>query len=146
MPPSTRGELGTQDDVILARAGAFVVDHVISIVLASALGIATIVTVESMALTYVAILAGLLGYFIVLEGLTGQTIGKALFGLVVVTIDGDPITFRHSVIRNVLRLIDSVMNYAVALVVMLTNEDRQRIGDMAAGTIVVAAAPREPHQ
>jgi uncharacterized RDD family membrane protein YckC len=40
-------------------------------------------------------------------------------------------------VRNVLRIVDGILNYAVGLVVMLVTDGRQRIGDLAAGTRVV---------
>lgn len=139
MTEQSPGELGTQQDVILARVGAFIVDHVVSVILGIALGVAAAVTFQSLGMTYVGAFLGLFGYFIVLEGLFGQTLGKRLFGIVVVSSDGSPITFGQSLVRNLLRIVDGILNYAVALVVMLTNQDRKRVGDFAANTVVVRA-------
>lgn len=137
MPSNSPGRLGTQEDVILPRVGAFVVDHMISFVVAVVVGLAVGLTLESMALVYLGVFVGLFGYFIVLEAWTGQTIGKKLFGVVVVTEYGEPIGLEESLIRNLLRFVDGILNYAVGLVVMLVSDDRKRIGDHAAGTIVV---------
>jgi uncharacterized RDD family membrane protein YckC len=143
VPRSATGYVGTQADVILSRVGAFVVDYVLSIA-AGVLGpIGLFVALGAPGVSEaVFVFVGLvfvLGYFVVLEGLFGQTIGKRLFGIAVVGRDGAPITMRQSAVRNLLRLVDGLFNYALGLVVMLTNEDRQRLGDMAAETLVVRA-------
>lgn len=79
------------------------------------------------------------GYFIFWEMLTGgRSPGKAVVGLRVVHHDGLPIDFRSSVVRNVLRMVDMLpTNYVVGLVAMLLSESGQRLGDHAAGTIVI---------
>ena len=133
------GYLGSQNDVILPRVGAFIVDHVISFILGVGLALAMGLWLGSQGAMYLGALLGLFGYFIVLEGWSGQTVGKRLFGVIVVSRDGSPITFRQSLARNLLRVIDGILNYALGLVVMLVSQDRQRIGDHAAGTLVVRA-------
>jgi uncharacterized RDD family membrane protein YckC len=86
------------------------------------------------------ILGWALYYFFALESGEGQTVGKKLMKLRVVRADGRPAGMREIAVRTVLRVVD---NYLVGLIVMLaTGERRQRIGDLAAGTIVVdASAP-----
>ncbi len=81
------------------------------------------------------------GYYGVLEAATGQTLGKRLLGIRVMADDGQTkATGRQVAIRTALRLIDGFAFYAVALAVAIaTGERRQRIGDLAAGTVVVAA-------
>ncbi|WP_227352857.1 RDD family protein [Haladaptatus salinisoli] len=128
----------TEQDVILSRVAAFVVDHVISFVAGVALGVALGLSLGRAGI-FLGVFSGMFGYFIVLEGLFGQTFGKRLLGIVVVKRSGDPCTMGASLVRNLLRIIDGILSYAVALVVMLTNDDRQRIGDVAADTVVVRA-------
>ena len=139
MTAHSPGLLGTQDDVILARVGAFVIDYVLSFVLGVGLGFGFAIALESTAGIYLGVILGFFGYYIVLEGLTGQTLGKRVAGVVVVSRDGSPITFGQALTRNLLRLVDGILNYAVGLVVMLVSEDRQRIGDHVADTVVVRA-------
>lgn len=135
------GHVGTEQDVIMARVGAFIVDHVLSLIAALIIGYAIGVSTRSMGLIYIGVFAGLIGYFIVLEAWNGQTIGKWLFGVIVVGEDGSPITLGQSTVRNLLRFIDGFLYYAVGLIAMLVSEDRQRIGDRVAGTVVVRAKP-----
>lgn len=139
MTAQTPGYVGTQDDVILARVGAFVLDHVLSFVAAVLVGLGFAVLTRSRAGIFLGVALGFAGYFVILEGLFGQTVGKRAAGIVVVSRDGSPITFRQSLVRNLLRAVDGVLNYAVGLVVMLLSDDRQRIGDLAADTLVVRA-------
>lgn len=77
----------------------------------------------------------LLAYHILLEGLFGSTIGKGLLGLHVRNGSGEK--WLASTIRNVARLVDSVVFYALAFLVAAFSSKRQRIGDHLAGTVVV---------
>jgi uncharacterized RDD family membrane protein YckC len=87
------------------------------------------------------ILSGLvvyLGYFVVLEAKYGYTLGKKLFDLEVRTVDGNSIGWEEAVIRNILRPIDSLPNfYIIGFLVALATDERQRLGDLAAKTIVL---------
>jgi uncharacterized RDD family membrane protein YckC len=89
------------------------------------------------------ILGWALYYYFALESGDGQTVGKKLLKLRVVRADGQPAGMREIAVRTVLRVVDGVGGYIVGLIVMLaTGQRRQRLGDLAAGTIVVdASAP-----
>lgn len=68
----------------------------------------------------------------------GQTPGKRMAGVRVVNREGGPPSAGAIVIRNCFRLIDSLpMFYVVGLVTTFITEQRIRIGDMAAGTLLV---------
>jgi hypothetical protein len=68
----------------------------------------------------------------------GATPGKRAFGLCVLNDDGTPVTFGASLSRNLLRAVDFLpFLYAFGLVTMLINRDFKRLGDLAAGTVVV---------
>lgn len=79
------------------------------------------------------------GYFWVSEALwSGQTIGKKAFRLRAVGDRGEPLTFMQAGIRNVVRIVDFLpYGYGVGFVVMFANGRGKRLGDLAAGTIVV---------
>ncbi len=79
------------------------------------------------------------GYHIFFETLwNGQTPGKRVAGIRVLKDGGYPISFLDSVVRNLLRPIDFLpFSYGVGAVVVLSNSRCKRIGDFAAGTIVV---------
>ncbi len=71
----------------------------------------------------------------------GQTPGKRLFGLAVLNDDGTPLRWPGAFTRNLLRAADFLpLLYGVGLVAMLLNRDFKRLGDLAAGTVVVYQA------
>jgi uncharacterized RDD family membrane protein YckC len=68
----------------------------------------------------------------------GATPGKKAVGLKVLNQDGTPVGWGPSIIRNLLRQIDFLpAMYSTGLISMLCNRRFQRLGDLAAGTIVV---------
>lgn len=79
-----------------------------------------------------------LGYFTYLEGNTGQTLGKKLLNIKVVKEKGQ-MTYVDAFVRTLLRIIDGIALYLIGFIVVIASEKKQRIGDMAAGTIVVKA-------
>jgi uncharacterized RDD family membrane protein YckC len=86
----------------------------------------------------------LMSYYTVLEATSGQTLGKMLLGIKVVSKTGE-LGFGKAIIRSLCRLIDAFpwfIPYLLALILVLATKQHQRIGDMAAGTIVVRA--RQP--
>ena len=87
------------------------------------------------------ILGWALYYYFALESGDGQTLGKKLMKLRVVRADGRPAGMNEIAVRTVLRVVDGIGLYIVGLIVMLaTGQRRQRLGDMAAGTIIVDAS------
>ena len=69
---------------------------------------------------------------------SGRTPGKRLNGLRVVRTDGSPVGFFTSAVRNVLRLADLLPGmYLAGIVTILVTRRNQRLGDLAAGTLVV---------
>jgi uncharacterized RDD family membrane protein YckC len=79
------------------------------------------------------------GYFWVSEAFwSGQTIGKKVFRLRAVGDRGEPLTFAQAGIRNVVRIVDFLpYGYGIGLVVLFANGKGKRLGDLAAGTVVV---------
>ena len=79
------------------------------------------------------------GYFFVSEALwSGQTVGKKAFRLRAVGDRGEPLTFGQAGIRNIVRIVDFLpYAYGVGLIVLFVNGKGKRLGDLAAGTIVV---------
>ncbi len=68
----------------------------------------------------------------------GQTIGKSLFGLRVRKRDGLRITFYQAVVRNLVRMVDMLPAlYLTGVSAMLLDPSFRRLGDLAAGTVVV---------
>jgi len=79
------------------------------------------------------------GYYIFFELLwNGQSPGKRWVGLRVIRTDGMPISVAESLIRNLVRTVDFLpVGYGVGVVTMFINGQSRRLGDLAAGTLVV---------
>ncbi|HUR57656.1 MAG TPA: RDD family protein [Opitutaceae bacterium] len=91
-------------------------------------------------------LVGTVAYFVLSEGYRiytewrwrGQTIGKRVLHLRVVDERGLRLTFAQVVLRNLLRFIDALpLAYLVGGVAALVTQRGQRLGDLAAGTLVI---------
>jgi uncharacterized RDD family membrane protein YckC len=75
----------------------------------------------------------------------GQTPGKRALGIAVTHADGTPVTLNGSLIRNLIRQADFFpLLYLTGFVVMLGNRRFQRLGDLAANTIVVYISKDRP--
>jgi uncharacterized RDD family membrane protein YckC len=77
-----------------------------------------------------------LAYTALAEALFARTLGKAIFGLRVANLDGSRVTARAAVVRNILRIVDLTLAL-FPLVMVFFSPLRQRLGDVAAGTLVV---------
>jgi uncharacterized RDD family membrane protein YckC len=83
------------------------------------------------------------GYFALFESIwNGQTPGKRWTHLRVIKDSGRPITAYDAILRNLLRIVDSLPTmYATGLVTMLISKENKRVGDYAAGTVVIHEKP-----
>jgi uncharacterized membrane protein SpoIIM required for sporulation/uncharacterized RDD family membrane protein YckC len=90
---------------------------------------------------------GLLGYFVLFEALNGgRTPGKQAVGIRVVMETGHPVTPTAAVVRNLFRLVDCylpVLPFLPGLAMIFLHRRNQRLGDLAAGTIVVRDRPTD---
>jgi uncharacterized RDD family membrane protein YckC len=79
------------------------------------------------------------GYGITLEWLLkGQTLGKKIFRLRVMDVKGLKLQFNQVVVRNLLRFVDSLpVFYLIGGIACLISKNAQRLGDIAANTIVI---------
>jgi uncharacterized RDD family membrane protein YckC len=89
-------------------------------------------------------LGGLLGlvvanlYHLVLEGRDGQTVGKRAVGIAVVADDGTGCTYSAAGTRTLFRFVDWLpVGYLLGFASIALTSDRQRLGDLAANTVVV---------
>ena len=67
----------------------------------------------------------------------GRTPGKSALGIRSVTMDGQPPSIGACMLRTLLRFADGIPTVALGLTVMIMNRDFRRLGDFAAGTMVV---------
>lgn len=72
----------------------------------------------------------------------GQTLGKKIMGIKVITIEGGPVGFRHAAIRSLVWIVEFLLppGGLLALAAGLLTRRSQRVGDLAAGTVVVRSA------
>lgn len=72
----------------------------------------------------------------------GSTPGKKALGLMVLHDDGTPVGWPAALVRNLLRAVDFLpVAYGFGLVATLLNRDFKRLGDIAAGTVVIYRPP-----
>jgi len=81
-------------------------------------------------------------YFIYFERKSGQTPGKKLFGLQVISFDQQALTIQQILLREVARIVDVLLIIPGILSMALT-EKNQRLGDLLAGTMVVRSKTAE---
>lgn len=91
-------------------------------------------------------MAAEMSYFLFWEMTSGgRTPGKALLGLRVVRDGGLPLDLTSSLLRNLLRIVDYLpANYLTGFIAMLVSAEGKRLGDLAAGTVVVRLDRVEP--
>lgn len=84
------------------------------------------------------------GYFWAQEAaFNGQTLGKRAARLRVVGQNGEPVSFSQAGIRNLVRFVDFLpLWYGIGLVTLFVNGRGRRLGDLAAGTVVVRERQR----
>jgi len=77
-------------------------------------------------------------YPVLFEVRSGATPGKRALGIWVIHDNGTPVSWSSSLVRNLVRAADFFpLFYGFGLVTMLANRDFKRLGDLAAGTLVV---------
>jgi uncharacterized RDD family membrane protein YckC len=140
---------GVTVDLVLAGLGSRFTATLIDLtfkglLILGAVLLATLIGDLGLALYSVISFAVYFGYDVAFEVLaSGQTPGKRWTGLRVLRDDGRPVDLLSSAIRNVVRLVDGLpLSYLPAMVSILVTRRNQRLGDLAAATIVV----REPRR
>ena len=126
-------------DASKARIIAFIIDNLIASILSvltvGAIGSANpIISGSILCLTY-------LLYFFVFEILWSRTPGKFFQGLVVRNIDGGRSNTKQILIRTIARIIEAnpiLLGGIPAGITIISSTEKQRIGDMLAGTVVVS--------
>ncbi len=86
-----------------------------------------------------ALLIGIL--FTTTEGRSGVTPGKWVARIRVLGTDLQPCGFWRALVRNLLKCVDGFFNFMVGIMVVALSENWQRVGDMAARTVVVDWRP-----
>ena len=131
------------------RFGAYLIDVglLMLLLLLARIGslVLTLGSDSSMGLVFVAFFALTWGYGAGCEGLfNGQTLGKRMVGIRVVSDRGVPITGAQAMLRNLVGGVDGLLPffYLLGLSSMVATRKFQRLGDLAAGTMVVVEERR----
>ena len=135
---------GVELDLQLAGLGARYIAQVVDLAIkVAAIGLTALVLLAA-GLTGLAIFLPAFfliqyGYDVVFETFAGgRTPGKMAARLRVVRTGGEPVDFASSAIRNILRVVDGIpFSYVPGIVSILVTKRNQRLGDLAAGTIVI---------
>jgi len=142
-----------------SRAAAMIIDQVILTLANTGLILLLIFTTNSdiwevmeygwmVAVWLIALFAVNWGYFFVSEYFfNGKTIGKNMIGIRVIQENGHSITVLSAIIRNLLRAIDALpTGYFLGIILVFLHSKHKRLGDMAAGTIVVYEPKAKRHK
>lgn len=87
------------------------------------------------------------GYPVYFEYTQGSTPGKQALSLRVVHENGSPLTLGSAMLRNLVRFVDFMpVGYLFGLISCLVSGRFQRLGDLAAGSLVVHAVESAPRQ
>lgn len=142
LPLAGLGSRSIAGGVDLALKGLLVLALLVVLTLLDLVGFALLVPLAAVVL---------FGYDVLFEVRgAGRTPGKRMTGLRVVREDGAPVDVTASAIRNAVRVVDGLpTSYIPTVLAVLATRRNQRLGDLAAGTIVVrerrpAAAERPP--
>lgn len=158
LPVDTRYRVETPEGIelvlrpagLVVRSLAFAVDLLVRGVLLGALLLA-LSRLEQVGIGLGAIVLFVVNwwYMVLFEVLNqGRSPGKMLMGLCVTLDDGTPIGWSASLIRNLLRFVDMLpFGYFLGAISCLQHPAFKRLGDLAAGTLVVYqdAPPSRPH-
>ncbi|MCI9889641.1 RDD family protein [Micrococcales bacterium 31B] len=125
---------GVIDGVIMVTALIFAIIGIANLPFMNA----TDVAIQQIGVTLI-VITTLVLYPLVMETLTrGRTVGKYVAGARVVRVDGGPITFRHAFARALVGFVEKVLTAgSLAFLACIISPRSQRLGDMAAGTLVV---------
>ncbi len=124
----------------VVRVLAFAIDSLIKFAVFIAANV-VLVYADQVGMAILLLLMFLMEWFypVIFEVLrNGQTPGKSVMGILVIHDNGTPIGWSSSIIRNLLRFVDFLpIGYLLGLITMASNPHFKRLGDFAAGTLVI---------
>ncbi len=142
-----------------SRFIAILVDTLLQLSLFAALGLAVWATLFAstsvlrvallptwiLALGMIIVFAIYWGYYLFFEARNnGQTPGKKVAGIQVIRDTGHPLDFRSALIRNLVRVVDMLPTaYCIGVVTIFFSPQYRRLGDYAAGTLVVKTGSKQ---
>jgi uncharacterized RDD family membrane protein YckC len=132
---------------VMPRAAAWAIDFLIRIGVAFALSMVLGLLGQTGVGLYLLLIFALYWLYPVLFEVLrdGQTIGKRTIGLRVIHANGTPVGWLASIVRNLMRTVDMLpVLYGFGVVAGLVDAQGRRLGDMAAGTLVIHAERAAP--
>lgn len=138
---------GVQLELTLAGLGTRMIAQMLDWLIKLGVGLGLLLLLEPSRLGSTLLLVSLtlvsfFGYELFFETIwSGRTPGKRASRVRVVMADGSPVTFTAALVRSLLRMVDFLPTlYGLGAILVFVTSKNQRLGDLAAGTIVV----REP--
>jgi len=131
--------MNIQGDATKARTYAAIIDNILA--LATMAALVSLIGAYLPSFAIVVIATGYLGYFFLTEGLWGRTVCKFTQGLIVRRVDGSHAGWKEAFIRSLLRLLETNPAFFGGLpagLIVIASDQNQRLGDIAAGTVVVS--------
>lgn len=143
-PPLAVGDQPAAEAAVRWRMAAATIDNLLVYVVY--LGLCALFHWKVLSVGPLIVLLGLgVVYHFALESRNGQTLGKLRYGIRVVSVHGGPATPKGIALRSLLRAIDALpLGYLSGLISMVRTgpKRRQRIGDVAGETMVIAVGGR----
>ncbi len=124
---------------LLAKTLDVMIQGLLLIALLVVVGLASTAGTARLIIVLVGVFLVVFGYPTLEAFWGGQTPGKRALGVRVISIEGSPIRFRHAAIRSIIGVFEFLIppGGLLAIVSALVSRRSQRIGDLAAGTVVV---------
>jgi uncharacterized RDD family membrane protein YckC len=144
--------LGERIAARLIDLGLFVVLYVLVLIVFAVTGLGLGLSEGPYAIILMALLilivAGYVFYDLLFEiFMNGQSIGKKLMKIKVISLDGGQASMGQYMIRWLFRLVDFSLSAGLGgLICVAVTDKKQRIGDIVAGTILIKTVPRTEHR
>jgi uncharacterized RDD family membrane protein YckC len=137
-------DLGSLGDRILARLIDLAVIIAYVIIIFVTIGFSNLGTfiVENVWLVVVLMLPAVFYNLVCELVLNGQSLGKKIMGIKVISLSGEQPSLSQYLIRWLFRIVDFSFGGLVALIIVAVTPKHQRLGDILAGTAVVKTKPR----
>ena len=139
-------ELGSLGDRIVGRILDFIVLFAYGIIIFAIVGFGNLESFISKNAWFIVIfiVVPVVFYDLLSEiFLNGQSLGKKIMGIKVISLTGGQASFSQYLIRWLFRIVDfSFSGSLVALITVAATEKKQRLGDIVAGTVLVKTKPR----
>jgi len=124
---------------IWRRALAIIVDTLIAFLIIYGLMFFNFFSDVTLSAIYGVVVYALPLVYMTLTEARGQSLGKLILGIKVTNLEGEKPGIWKAFVRNIVRIVDYLpLFYLLAIILYFTTKRKQRVGDLLAGTIVLA--------